>query len=60
MSFGVCASERDSAFDYETVCAEADAALYEAKRGPQWGVRRRAGRQASPSAAFAPTPVARR
>jgi diguanylate cyclase (GGDEF)-like protein len=33
MSFGVSASESDSVFDYQTVCAEADAALYEAKRG---------------------------
>jgi diguanylate cyclase (GGDEF)-like protein len=33
MSFGVSASESDSVFDYPTVCAEADAALYEAKRG---------------------------
>jgi diguanylate cyclase (GGDEF)-like protein len=32
MSFGVSASHRASAFDYERVCAEADAALYEAKR----------------------------
>jgi diguanylate cyclase (GGDEF)-like protein len=32
MSFGVSASRRDSAFDYELICAEADAALYEAKR----------------------------
>jgi GGDEF domain-containing protein len=33
MSFGVSASERDTAFDYRTICAQADAALYEAKRG---------------------------
>jgi diguanylate cyclase (GGDEF)-like protein len=33
MSFGVSASEHDSVFNYETICAEADAALYEAKRG---------------------------
>jgi PleD family two-component response regulator len=32
MSFGVSASASDSVFDYQTVCAEADAALYEAKR----------------------------
>ncbi len=32
MSFGVSASHSDSAFDYETVCARADSALYEAKR----------------------------
>jgi diguanylate cyclase (GGDEF)-like protein len=32
MSFGVSASRRESAFDYAAVCAEADAALYEAKR----------------------------
>lgn len=33
MSFGVGASERDHAFDYASVFAEADAALYKAKRG---------------------------
>jgi diguanylate cyclase (GGDEF)-like protein len=33
MSFGVSASRRGDAFDYETVFAEADLALYEAKRG---------------------------
>ena len=32
MSFGVSASEAGGAFDYKSVCAEADAALYEAKR----------------------------
>lgn len=32
MSFGVSASRADSTFDYKSVCAEADAALYEAKR----------------------------
>jgi diguanylate cyclase (GGDEF)-like protein len=32
MSFGVSASAPEEAFDYKTVCAEADAALYEAKR----------------------------
>jgi diguanylate cyclase (GGDEF)-like protein len=32
MSFGVGASARGSAFDFEAVFAEADAALYEAKR----------------------------
>ncbi len=38
MSFGVSASEQGSAFDYKTVCAQADAALYEAKRGGRNGV----------------------
>jgi len=33
MSFGVGASGRDHSFDYATVFAEADAALYKAKRG---------------------------
>jgi diguanylate cyclase (GGDEF)-like protein len=33
MSFGVSASQHGDAFDYETVFAEADLALYEAKRG---------------------------
>jgi GGDEF domain-containing protein len=33
MSFGVSASKRGSAFDYDEVFAVADAALYEAKRG---------------------------
>ncbi|MHB8532806.1 MAG: GGDEF domain-containing protein [Solirubrobacteraceae bacterium] len=32
MSFGVAASPEGGAFDYEQVCAEADVALYEAKR----------------------------
>jgi diguanylate cyclase (GGDEF)-like protein len=32
MSFGVSASVRESAFDYQSVCEQADAALYEAKR----------------------------
>ncbi|HXD53172.1 MAG TPA: GGDEF domain-containing protein [Solirubrobacteraceae bacterium] len=32
MSFGVSASRRERAFDYQQVCEEADAALYEAKR----------------------------
>jgi diguanylate cyclase (GGDEF)-like protein len=32
MSFGVSASARECAFDYQSVCEEADAALYEAKR----------------------------
>jgi len=32
MSFGVSASAREAAFDYQSVCEEADAALYEAKR----------------------------
>jgi len=33
MSLGVGASERNQSFDYEAVFAEADAALYKAKRG---------------------------
>jgi diguanylate cyclase (GGDEF)-like protein len=33
MSFGVSASSPTAAFNYESVCAEADVALYEAKRG---------------------------
>ncbi|MCW3033598.1 MAG: hypothetical protein JWM60_1943 [Solirubrobacterales bacterium] len=32
MSFGVSASSREEAFDYQQVCEEADVALYEAKR----------------------------
>jgi diguanylate cyclase (GGDEF)-like protein len=32
MSFGVSASSRDQAFDYQRISEEADAALYEAKR----------------------------
>jgi diguanylate cyclase (GGDEF)-like protein len=32
MSFGVSASSEHRAFDYKSICAEADAALYEAKR----------------------------
>jgi diguanylate cyclase (GGDEF)-like protein len=32
MSFGVSASASDFAFDYQSVCEEADSALYEAKR----------------------------
>jgi diguanylate cyclase (GGDEF)-like protein len=39
MSFGVSASESGSVFDYQTVCAQADAALYEAKRGGRNAVR---------------------
>jgi diguanylate cyclase (GGDEF)-like protein len=39
MSFGVSASKRDSAFDYKTICAEADEALYEAKRAGRDAVR---------------------
>jgi hypothetical protein len=31
MSFGVSASTRGEAFDYKSVCAEADEALYRAK-----------------------------
>jgi len=38
MSFGVSASEHETAFDYKSVCAQADAALYEAKRGGRNGV----------------------
>lgn len=34
ISFGVSASARDGEFDYKTVFAEADAALYEAKAPP--------------------------
>jgi diguanylate cyclase (GGDEF)-like protein len=33
MSFGVCASSRDEPFDYRSVFARADAAMYEAKHG---------------------------
>ncbi len=32
MSFGVSASLQENAFDYQQICEEADAALYEAKR----------------------------
>jgi len=39
MSFGVSASEPETAFDYATVCEEADAALYEAKRAGRNAVR---------------------
>jgi diguanylate cyclase (GGDEF)-like protein len=39
MSFGVAASRRDTAFDFKAICAEADAALYEAKRGGRNAVR---------------------
>ncbi|MGH2865395.1 MAG: diguanylate cyclase [Solirubrobacteraceae bacterium] len=39
MSFGVSASEAGGVFDYKTVCSEADAALYEAKRGGRNAVR---------------------
>ncbi len=38
MSFGVSASHSGSAFHYKTICAEADAALYEAKRNGRNGV----------------------
>jgi diguanylate cyclase (GGDEF)-like protein len=48
MSFGVSASARGNAFDYETVFAEADLALYEAKRS---------GRDRVCAAAGALTPV---
>jgi diguanylate cyclase (GGDEF)-like protein len=39
MSFGVSASGHGDVFDYERVCAEADAALYEAKRHGRNAVR---------------------
>ncbi|HEY4917553.1 MAG TPA: diguanylate cyclase [Solirubrobacteraceae bacterium] len=39
MSFGVSASQAGAVFDYQTVCAEADAALYEAKRSGRNAVR---------------------
>ena len=45
MSFGVSASPRDGGFDFPTVFAEADAALYEAKRAGRDAVRS-AGRPA--------------
>ncbi len=38
MSFGVSASQQETAFDYKSICAQADAALYEAKRGGRNGV----------------------
>ena len=38
MSFGVSASEQERAFDYKSICARADAALYEAKRSGRNGV----------------------
>jgi diguanylate cyclase (GGDEF)-like protein len=38
MSFGVSASEDGVAFDYKSICAAADAALYEAKRRGRNGV----------------------
>jgi len=39
MSFGVCASSHGETFDYASVFARADAALYEAKRGGRDRVR---------------------
>jgi diguanylate cyclase (GGDEF)-like protein len=39
MSFGVSASKPESAFDYAAICAEADEALYEAKRAGRDTVR---------------------
>jgi diguanylate cyclase (GGDEF)-like protein len=39
MSFGVAASRRNTAFDFKAVCAEADTALYEAKRDGRNAVR---------------------
>jgi diguanylate cyclase (GGDEF)-like protein len=39
MSFGVSASAYETAFDYRAVCAEADVALYEAKRAGRNAVR---------------------
>jgi diguanylate cyclase (GGDEF)-like protein len=39
MSFGVSASQRNRVFDYDGVCAEADAALYEAKHAGRDAVR---------------------
>ena len=38
MSFGVSASQKETAFEYKSICAQADAALYEAKRGGRNGV----------------------
>ncbi len=49
MSFGVSASKHGETFDYERIFAEADAALYQAKRGGR-------DRVAQPPA-FIPTPV---
>jgi diguanylate cyclase (GGDEF)-like protein len=50
MSFGVSASKRGETFDYERIFSEADAALYQAKRGGRDRVAR--------PPAFIPAPVA--
>lgn len=55
MSFGVSASPRDGAFDYQQVCEEADAALYEAKRQGRNRVCGSGGRTVAVAAATAVT-----